>query len=344
MRIGRRVHRPPCVGVCIGRRVRRPPCSHTPRAPRHPHTPAHAPHAPHAQTRWPVHSARASTRPGLHLPLHTPRHPSHPSVHVDVPPVQVSTPLDGRRMHVVCPGGRRSVSHPEMERRALALLPARPPSPVSSARDSSCDSEIRSSREVSLRADEGAADGVPKRASGAADGVPKRASGAAAEGEGRGGAAHGAGEPHLPNVASLAEDPVRLILLQLEMPRKAMQRVAAEARRRGCTVALRASPLPPPLPTGVRPYQATAEALLQEHVDILFINEWDAPARPPRTPRVTPPLVHTPRVPSRSHPSPPVPQMGRAVAARVGAPPRAAANGRARGPGRRAAAASLAAS
>lgn len=54
-----------------------------------------------------------------------------------------------------------------------------------------------------------------------------------------------------------------------QLPVYPMAALASEAHRRGCTVALKASPLP----LGVASYRKKAEALLQGSVDVAFFDE-----------------------------------------------------------------------
>eukprot|EP00327_Prymnesium_parvum_P033079 CAMPEP_0195599388 /NCGR_PEP_ID=MMETSP0815-20121206/4007_1 /TAXON_ID=97485 /ORGANISM="Prymnesium parvum, Strain Texoma1" /LENGTH=1645 /DNA_ID=CAMNT_0040738823 /DNA_START=358 /DNA_END=5295 /DNA_ORIENTATION=+ len=61
-----------------------------------------------------------------------------------------------------------------------------------------------------------------------------------------------------------------ILLLQLELPVPPMLILAEEARRRGCLVVLKASPI-------AEEYVKGIEALLSEGIDWCFLNEWEAP-------------------------------------------------------------------
>ena len=209
--------------------------------------------------------------------------------------MQLATSLDGKRAEVVCEGANSSVSQPEVDL-ALDWLPEEAAAPAAAALASSrwsarsTESSARS-RSQSVNSNHSTSDGhgpppPPAAAYAAAyapdacastDGVsaaPAGASGSAARAS-LSAATRGEGAPLR---TSAVREPMvaaglQLVLLQLELPLRAMRQVAGEARRRGCLVALRACPLP----HGVRHYQAKAEALLRAYVDMLFVSEFDAP-------------------------------------------------------------------
>lgn len=198
--------------------------------------------------------------------------------------VQLATSLDGRSAHnMICSGANASVGQREVEA-ALSLLPSEcsgAPQPYAAEPPpaaSTVSTFASRSASLSTRGGDSLLPGEHTAASPAS--------------------AHPTAMPNLPDG--------NLVLLTLELPSKPLRAVARSARKRGCRVVLRASPLP----HGVAEYAYKAEALLRA-----VCRAPKAPTQPHGTsrrisstcaiPRYSPSSLSTPSTPLIPSPSTP---------------------------------------
>lgn len=209
--------------------------------------------------------------------------------------VQLATHADGRAAHMVCQGANSNVGQVEVQA-ALALLPDR------RARASSAAGLIGASRAGGYAVSTSQSQqSLPQSQCNSERSLPQShgsswlPSPAGSQYDSSRAEEPSAEEPRAEE-PSAGED-VQLVLLQLELPSRPMRTLARAARKRGCSVALRASPLP----RGNAHYKLKAEALLRAHV-----STWGQ-TRPPSTAHpASPPLplpashLTSPSVPPRS--------------------------------------------